>query len=165
MKLLSLSNRTFTFINLGVILLISLFLRLIHLPKDALGFDEGVNLMAATLVNVGHSAYTATFVSIPPVALLTVQTGALLLGNSVNVRIPMLLYSLIGIAAIYWIVREQVNDYAGLLAAILLSFNGAYFSKSTVILGEVPAIALLSVALVQQYKNRPTHYVWLFLPG
>jgi 4-amino-4-deoxy-L-arabinose transferase-like glycosyltransferase len=151
------------------ILIGSLIPRLFYaqiIPPD---YDEGVGLMFGMLATLGHTPYTETFVGIPPLALLTIQLGVTLFGDSWSVRYPMMLYSLMGIITLFWLVKQLTPHkpvLTGLLASTILSFSPRYLSLSATILTEVPAIALalVSLALVEYYRRQPL-YRWLILSG
>ncbi len=156
-------------IGLFLVLLVSLILRLLHAQVNAWGYDEGMNLMRGALAGLGYRSYSEVFVSNPPLALLTMQLAASLFGDTLSARYPMILYSLIGVASIYWLVKQSTVSrpvMAGLLASVFLSFGPHYFLPSASLNLEVPALALalLSVALVEYYRARPS-YAWLVLSG
>jgi len=156
-------------IGLLLMLLVSLILRLHYAQVNAWGYDEGMDLMRGALAGLGHKPYSEIFVSNPPLTLLTTQLAASLFGDTLSARYPMILYSLIGVASIYWLVRQSTVSkpvMAGLLASVFLSFGPHYFLPSASLNLEVPALALalLSVALVEYYRARPS-YVWLVLSG
>jgi len=155
--------------GISLVLLVSLALRLPALQKNAFDYDEGHWLMFATLVNNGYPPYTETFVGIPPLALWLIQLGQTLFGSSLTVRLPMMMISLVGVAVIYKLARRQARFsplLAGLLAAILLSFQREYFFQSVTIMAEVPAVAmaLLSVALAETYRTKKSLF-WAALSG
>ncbi len=120
-------------IALILLLLVSLALRLLYVQVNALSYDEGHREMFGALAAQGYAPYKEVFVGIPPLALLTMQLGVTLFDGTLSVRYPMMLYSLIGVGAIYWLVKRQAPGrpvMAGLLAAAFLSFNYRYFFLS-----------------------------------
>jgi 4-amino-4-deoxy-L-arabinose transferase-like glycosyltransferase len=157
------------FLITACLLIGSLIPRLFYIHTIPLNYDEGTELMFGILAASGHTPYTETFVGIPPLALLTIQLGATLFGNSLTIRYPMMLYSLIGVITIFWLAK-QLTSYkpvlTGLMAAIILSFSPHYLSLSATIETEVPALALalVSLALVEYYRRQPL-YRWLSLSG
>ena len=158
-----------SFLITACLLIGSLIPRLFYIHTIPINYDEGHWLMFAILAIAGHTTYTETFVGIPPLALLTIQLGAMLFDTSVAVRYPMMLYGLIGVFTLFWLVK-QLTSYkpvlTGLIACIILSFSPAYLSLSTTLLTEVPAtaLALVSVALVEYCRRQP-QYRWLILSG
>ncbi|MEW5956493.1 MAG: glycosyltransferase family 39 protein [Chloroflexota bacterium] len=160
----------FPWLIIGVILLLSLVLRCRYVWVTPMEFDEGHWLMFGVLANAGYPAYTETFVGIPPLALLTIQLGDALFGySSLALRYPMMLYSLIGIAGIYWIFtgwRGQTGLLAGALAALFVATDADALRGSGTIMAEIPAMSLaaLSLALAWQYYY-DRHKFWLLLSG
>lgn len=91
---------------LMILLLISLLWRISYLSEEAFNYDEGHWWMFGKLAVEGFKPYTEIFVGIPPMALLTIQAGVSLFGSTWNVRIPMMLYSLVGVISMYWLVSD-----------------------------------------------------------
>lgn len=153
-------------IGILMVLLFSLGLRLNYMNRNTFDYDEGHWLMFGALAAKGYTPYTEAFVGIPPLALLTIQGSISLLGDALTVRIPMMLYSLIGVAALYRLVKRRSSPTAALLAASLLSFNSIYFTSSTTVMAEVPAVsmALLAIVLSDIYITGRRRF-WLFLSG
>lgn len=152
-----------------LVLLASLGLRLLLLQKTALDYDEGHWLMFAALANAGHPPYTETFVGIPPLALAIIRLAQAWFGTALWLRLPMMLLSLMGVAAIYGLARRQARFFpltAGLVAALILSFHPKYFEQSLSIMAEVPAVSLavLSVALADAARRRQSAG-WAALSG
>lgn len=152
-----------------LLLVVSWWLRHRYLCVEAFSYDEGHWLMFGVLANAGYAPYSVTFVGIPPLALLTIQLGAKLFGPTLTARYPMMLFSLLGIVAIFWSLRPWRNLSAlliGFLGAAFLSFNLDYIKGSGSIMTEVPAVALalVSFALFQQYRV-DRRLFWLFLSG
>jgi hypothetical protein len=166
---------TLSQIWLPVVLLAAWLLRVIQAQQDAFTYDEGIRLMFGALTAQGYAPYTEVFVGIPPLALMSAQWGPALFGNALSARHPLLaryptlLFSLVGVTAVFWLVKRQTTYYplfAGLLAAMLVAFGPSYLFLSTSLNMEVPALAfaLLSVALAERYRSQPAHR-WLLLSG
>jgi hypothetical protein len=152
-----------------LVLIVSFWLRSQYLWVRGLTYDEGIVLMFGQLVNAGYPAYSETFVSWPPLALLTIQLGTAIFGSTLALRYPMMLFSLVGIGSLFWWFRPEKSIrglIAGLIASVLLSFTSFYFSESILIMVEAPAIAmsLLSLTLAQQYYLRG-RFFWLAFSG
>src|SRR3712207_3099304 len=92
-----------TFLILAYLFVVVLSPQLFYTHTVPLEYDEGVGVMFGTLAALGHTPYTETFVGIPPLALLTIQLGVILFGDSLTVRYPMILYSLMGIITLFWL--------------------------------------------------------------
>lgn len=133
------------------------------------GYDEGTNLMFGQLANAGYPPYSVTFVGIPPLGLLTIQWGIKLFGITLAARLPMMVYGVLGVAAVFiafypW--RGQKHLAAGFVAAVLLASTPEYMAGASSIMLEVPAVALTLVSLVcfLQYQTR-RRLVWLPVSG
>ncbi len=162
-------KKTLPWAGIALVLIVALWLRGRYLWVEPLSYDEGHWLMFGVLVNNGHAAYTETFVGIPPLALLTIQLGDKLFSDALAVRYPMMLVSLLGIAAIFLSFRPWQNFLAllgGILAALFLSFDTDYIKGSGSIMAEVPAVslAIISFVLAQQYAIDRKRF-WLVLSG
>jgi len=156
-------------LGITLLLIIALWLRARYLWVDPFSYDEGHWLMFGVLVNKGYTAYTETFVGIPPLALLTIQLGDKLFHNTLGVRYPMMLVGLLGIIAIYlsfypW--KNWSNFFMGFLAAFFLAFDVEYFKGSGSIMAEVPAVSLATITFVlaQQHALNRQRF-WLLLSG
>ena len=154
---------------LAIVLVISFVWRVSYLAENAFDYDEGHWLMFGVLAAEGFEPYVEIFVGIPPLALLTIQAGVLLFGTTWQVRIPMMLYSLVGVVAIFWLVKNRPGGQpvlAGLLAAVFLSFGPRYFPHSVSIMAEIPAVAMALLSMVLAWQYQPSgRYYWLFLSG
>lgn len=80
--------------------------------------DESIYLTTLLLIVKGFSAYRNTFVSQPPFFILAVYPIFHLLGNTIAAaRIVVGIWSLAGLAAVFWLTAEMKKKEAGLLAA------------------------------------------------
>jgi len=154
---------------MALVCLVSLVVRLPLVREQKLDFDEGVNLMVGALAGQGHTPYTQTFVGIPPLATLMMELGTTLFGSGAAARYVMLAYGLLGVGALFWLVRRQSPHnptLAALLAGGFLSFGAHYLVESTTLWVEVPAlaVALLSVLLLEIFFSRRSKR-WLLLSG
>ncbi len=145
--------------GLLTLLLVSLAARLWYSSASPLSYDETHNLMIGMLANQGHAPYREIYSVIMPFSILTMQASAALWDATHHVRTLMMLYGLIGVAALYFLVYRHARSIpvlAALFAATFFSFNPHYFFVSTSINLEAGALAwgLLSVALVEFYRTR-----------
>lgn len=155
--------------SLPLLLALSLGARLWYASINPFSYDETHNLMIGMLAKEGYVPYREIYSVIAPFAVLTMQVSAMIWGATAGVRDLMILYGLAGIAAFFFLVKEQTRYFAtlaALLAATFFSFNPHYFFVSTSINLEAGALALglLSVALVEVYRTRPA-WGWLLLSG
>src|SRR5690606_12638543 len=115
-----------------------------------------------TLASAGFTPYREVFVGIAPFALLTVQWSAELWNASDNVRLPMVLYGLLGVAAIFAMTRRAAPQrplLAAAVATLLFSFNPLFFAASTTINLEAAALAFGLLA-VWAMPQGPTRHAW-----
>ncbi|MCB0165458.1 MAG: glycosyltransferase family 39 protein, partial [Anaerolineae bacterium] len=140
-----------------------------YLWANGITYDEGHWLMFGLLAHADYAPYREIFVGIPPLALLVIQLGAALFDVTLAVRYPMMVLSLVGVAALYgsflpW--QGTIPFWSGLLAASILAFEPQFLAGSATILAEAPAIsaAIVSFVLALAYQ-RGGGRVWLFLSG
>jgi hypothetical protein len=132
------------------LLALGVALRLWPLSAAATDYDEGVYWQSLRAMTQGHPLYTSVFSSQPPVFLAGVYPFFLALGQSLAAaRLGVIVYSLIGIGAVYVIGRLTAGPAAGLLAAVLLVLDPIYVQESRTLQAEVPALcwALVGIAL------------------
>src|SRR5690606_37855250 len=118
---------------LAILLVASFLARLVFVETNEFSYDETHNLMFGTLASAGFTPYREVFVGIAPFALLTVQWSAELWNASDNVRLPMVLYGLLGVAAIFAMTRRAAPQrplLAAAVATLLFSFNPLFFAAS-----------------------------------
>jgi hypothetical protein len=112
-------------------------------------YDEGVHTMAARLVGSGCSLYSEVSSLHPPLFVSSFALVFTLFGNSLAVaRTLVLAYSLIGRLSVALVARKLAGDWAGLAAAILLSFAPGFFLYSWMALADVPAMSLAALSLL-----------------
>jgi hypothetical protein len=112
-------------------------------------YDEGVHTMAARLVRSGYSLYSEVSSLHPPLFVSSFALAFTLFGNSLPVaRTLVLACSLIGRLSVALVARKLAGDWAGLAAAILLSFAPGFFLYSWMALADVPAMSLAALSLL-----------------
>lgn len=147
---------------LAILLVASFLARLVFVETNEFSYDETHNLMFGTLASAGFTPYREVFVGIAPFALLTVQWSAELWNASDNVRLPMVLYGLLGVAAIFAMTRRAAPQrplLAAAVATLLFSFNPLFFAASTTINLEAAALAFGLLA-VWAMPQGPTRHAW-----
>lgn len=155
--------------SLTGVMLVSLAARIWYVAVNPLSYDETHNLMIGMLAHAGYAPYREIYSVIAPFALLTMQVSAAVWGATPAVRTLLVVYGLLGVAALFFIVRRQVAPGATLaatLAALFYSFNPYYFAVSTSLNLEAGALAfaLLSVAALELFRTRRS-WVWVLLSG
>jgi hypothetical protein len=61
-------------------------------------------------------------------------------------RMPLVLWGLVGVGALYWLLARLVNRRAGFYGAVILSTMPLYFLQARTMLGEIVTMAAISVA-------------------
>ncbi len=141
-----------------VVALLALALRLWPLGGAATDYDEGVYWQSLRALAAGHPLFREVFSSQPPLFLLGLYPFYLVLGQSlVAARLAVVLYSLAGLAAIYFAARAIAGRWAGLAACTLLAVDPLYLRVSHTLQAEAPALAfqLACVALAAEAARRP----------
>jgi hypothetical protein len=134
------------------------------LGQPALGYDEGVYWQTLRAMASGHSLYSSVFMSQPPFFALSIFPIYALLGQSLfAARAAILLYSILGIVAIYAIGRAIGGARVGLGAAVLLASDSRYTTASVTLRSDLPALvlALVGIALALEASRHPRHRRWL----
>lgn len=135
---------------LAVVAVLALALRLWPLGGAPTDYDEGVYWQSLRNLAEGHALYTQIFSSQPPGFLIGVYPFYALLGQTLAAaRFGVVVYSLIGLAAMYMAGRLLGGRWVGLAACALLAFDPTYVKESHTLQAEAPAIAfaVLCVAL------------------
>lgn len=140
-----------------VVCAIGLALRLVAVNAPSYDYDEGVYWESLRAMAQGHPLYTSVFSSQPPFFLLSVYPFYMLFGQTLTAaRLAIVLYSLVGIAAIYVAGRAIGGRLCGLAACVLLAADPLYLLESHTLQAEVPALAfeILCVALAATAMRR-----------
>lgn len=133
-------------ILLGVLLMLLQTLKGLSLDPQ----DEGVYWQSLRSMSAGHQLFGQIFSSQPPGFLFSVYPFYLFGGASLAAgRLAIVVYSLLGLGAIYAIGRLVGGRLTGLLALAFLACDPLYFRESHTLQAEGPAISfgLISVAL------------------
>ncbi len=132
----------------GGILVLALLLRLWHLSAITDNYDEGVYWASLRALYTGSSLFTPTFSSQPPFFLLSLLPLVKLLGPTlVAGRLGIVLFSLLGILAMYVLGYRLGGRWTGAGAALLLAVDHLYLIQSQTIQAEAPSTALMIVAI------------------
>lgn len=132
----------------------ALFLILITLffPLEEMfsfSFDEGLNLMKASLVDEGYQLYSEIWSDQPPVFTWMLSSLFKIFGKDVLVaRSLVLLFSLILIWSAYRFIEKVWGSGPALFAALGIIFLPRYFLLSMSVMIGLPAIALALLGLV-----------------
>jgi hypothetical protein len=125
-----------------VVALVALALRLWPLGGASTDYDEGVYWQSLRAMAAGHPLFSQVFSSQPPLFLIGLYPFYLVLGQSlVAARLAVVLYSLAGLAAMYFAGRAVAGRWAGLAACALLAVDPLYLRVSHTLQAEAPALA------------------------
>jgi hypothetical protein len=156
---------------LGPVLLLALGLRLVNLGAYSGLFDEGIRAEQLFLMAQGYRPFKDIFAAQGPLLLdafypLYALFGSLLDQPLVAVRLVAVSYSLIGLAALYWVGRQLAGRMGGLASALVLGLSPLYLEGSRLALAEVPALApaILALGCALRYRDRGRP-IWLVGAG
>ena len=123
---------------------VALVLRLWPLGGYATDYqDEGAYWQSLRSLAAGHRLFSEVFSSQPPFFLLGLFPFYALFGQTlVAARLGVVLYSLLGLAGLYYIARATGGRAAALLALALLIVDPLYLNASYSLQAEGPAVAL-----------------------
>jgi len=147
---------------IGVVALALRLWPLRHYPFDFQ--DEGAYWQSLRAMAAGQPLFSVVFSSQPPFFLLGVFPFYLLFGQTlVAARLGVVLYSLLGLAASYYIGRAVAGRWAGVIACALLAVDPLYLAESHTLQAEMPSegLALAGVALAAVTAGRtglPRHW-------
>lgn len=143
----------------SAVLLLALLLRLWHLSDLTDNYDEGVYWSSLRAMYAGNSLFTPVFSSQPPFFLLSLYPLVALFGPSLLVaRLEVVIFSLLGILAMYLLARRLGGPWAGMGAALLLAGDYLAVIQAQTIEAEAPSVALMIVAVAAAtYSHR---YPW-----
>jgi hypothetical protein len=130
------------------IMALALALRLWHLSALTDNYDEGVYLASLRAMRSGGTLFTQVFSSQPPLFLLSLYPFVWLFGPMMlAARSGVVVFSLIGIVAMYLLARRLGGSWAGATAALLLACDHLFLIQSQSLEAEVPCIALMIAAV------------------
>lgn len=127
---------------MGVVFVVALVLRLWPIGGLSTDYDEGVYWQSLRTMAQGHILFSQIFSSQPPFFLLSLYPFYVLFGQTlVAARLGVVVYSLIGVVALYFAARAIAGPWAGVVAAALLAVDPFYLPGSYALQAEVPALA------------------------
>jgi hypothetical protein len=129
-------------------------LRLRYLMWGEWSFDQGHNLLIARLIDYGYQPYSEIFMDRPPLFFWSIGPAYSFFHSVEALQITMLVYSVLGVAAMITIGATLNGRLTGLLAGFLLAFNFRYFLPSATVMPEMPAMSLALVALALALRYR-----------
>ena len=152
---------------LGLLVLVSGFTRLINLDRYSGSYPEGVRAEQLLLMQLGFRPFKDIFSDQGPWLLDVLYPGVALFGpNLIGVRAVVVLASIAGLAAAWWLLRGLAGRVAGIAALALLVASPTYLKFSRVAVAELVALApaLLSLGAALRFRDSGSRG-WLFLAG
>lgn len=112
--------------------------------------DEGVYWQSLRAMASGHHLYLSVFSSQAPLFLPSIYPFYMAFGQDIAAaRIGIVIYSLVGVVAIYWLGSQIGGKWTGLIAMALLIVDFHYALQARTLQADAPsaAIEILAVAL------------------
>lgn len=134
----------------------------------AANFDEGGYTLALEALREGQELGEEVFLVQPPLFYNLLQALGALIGPSFDeLRVGMLVVSLVGVVAAYVLGRALAGDSAGLGAAALYSITPPFPNNAPLIEADPPSVtlALVALAFAAHGYGRGRHGSLAFLAG
>ena len=117
-------------------------MRLVNLDAYSGLFDEGIRTEQLFLMSNGYRPFRDIYAAQGPLLLDLLHPWFVLFGQDLAAaRLAVAVYSLVGLAAAYWVARLVGGPVAALTALLLLVVSPLYLEGSRIALAEVPAMA------------------------
>lgn len=139
---------------LPVLALAAVFLlpRLDAVPANS---DEGIRLQQLFLMTAGFRPVRDIVASQGPLSLNATYPFFIAFGGDLQAaRLAVVIYALVGLAAVYLCGRIVGGPLAGLVAALLLALSPTYLQNSRTALVEVPALVPAVLAVAAAFRHR-----------
>jgi 4-amino-4-deoxy-L-arabinose transferase-like glycosyltransferase len=118
------------------------------LGSPSVEYDEGVYWASLRAEALGHPLFTSIFSSQPPLFLNSIYPLYLFFGQTFEAaRAAVILYSLVGLAAVWLTAWALCGRWSGALALALLAFVPRYLTESYTLQAEAPALAFATVSV------------------
>lgn len=147
--------------------IIALVVRVGSLGTLTSNYDEGVYYASLRSLAHGHLLYAQIYHAQPPYFLPLLLPFYLLGGHSlIATRAGVLLYSLVGIAAMGWLTNTLWGKTASYIAMIWLAIDPVYVALSIAVQAEVPALAFMLIAVASAaYFRKTQQSIWAIVTG
>jgi hypothetical protein len=143
----------------GLIVLAAGLARLPNLDLYTISFPEGIRAAQLQLMAAGYKPCVEIFCNQGPLLFYAIYPTYALFGGSLEaVRSGVVVFSLLGIAATYWVGHLLGGRTAAVVASVLVALSPTYLKFSRLALAEVPAeapaILAVGAAIVFQRAGR-----------
>ena len=126
----------------GLLVLSAGLARLPNLDLYTISFPEGIRAAQVQLMAAGYRPCVEIFCNQGPLLFYAIYPTYALLGGSLEaVRSGVVIFSLVGIAATYWVGNLLGGRTGAVIAALLVALSPTYLKFSRLALAEVPAEA------------------------
>jgi hypothetical protein len=110
-------------------------------------YDEGVYWQSFRALARGETLFRSIFAPTPPAFYYTLLPFYAVAHSLTSLRLGVLIFGVIGLAATYVAGRLLAGELAGLVALILAATSPLYLTQSAVLLADGPAVAISVVAV------------------
>ena len=143
----------------GLLVLAAGLARLPNLDLYTISFPEGIRAAQLQLMAAGYQPCVEIFCNQGPLLFYAIYPSYALLGGSLEaVRSGIVIFSLIGIAATYWVGHLLGGRTGAVIGALLVALSPTYLKFSRLAVAEVPAeapaILAVGAAIVFQRTGR-----------
>lgn len=110
-------------------------------------YDEGVYWQSFRALARGETLFRSIFTPTPPAFYYTLLPFYAVAHSLPSLRLGVLVFGVIGLAATYFIGRLLAGELGGLVALFLAATSPLYLTQSAVLLADGPAVAISVVAV------------------
>src|SRR5437879_1227615 len=110
-------------------------------------YDEGVYWQSFRALARGEPLFRSIFAPTPPAFYFILLPFQSLAHSLASLRLGVLVFGVIGLAATYVAGRLLAGDLAGLVAMILAATSPLYINQSAILQADGPAVAVSIVAV------------------
>jgi 4-amino-4-deoxy-L-arabinose transferase-like glycosyltransferase len=110
-------------------------------------YDEGVYWQSIRAMVRGEPLFQSVFASQPPAFYYALLPLYLVSHTLAALRITVLLFAIVGLAAAYIAGRLLAGTLAGLVALLLLASSSLYIHEAAIVQADAPAVAMMLVAV------------------
>jgi 4-amino-4-deoxy-L-arabinose transferase-like glycosyltransferase len=110
-------------------------------------WDEGVYWESIRALARNEPIFKSVFASQPPMFYETLLPFYWIGHSLTSLRIAVLMFGLVGLAATYVAGRLLVGNLVGLVAVVLAATSPLYLHQSAIVQADIPAVAIAAVAL------------------
>jgi hypothetical protein len=126
----------------AAIVALACVLRLPGLDRYTVSFPEGIRAEQLLLMAAGYRPCVEIFCNQGPLLFYALYPTFVMFGQTLEaMRSGVIMFSLIGVAATYWVGYLLAGRTAAIVAAVLVALSPTYLKFSRLALAEVPAMA------------------------